>query len=153
MKKNLIGIVSFLLLLISPFAQAQTYNNAVGLEIDLGNGITLAGAQYKHFLSGNNAVNAQILFGGSNTLLGADYTFNQNIESVEGLSWYAGGGAQLAFAEGGTWFGLRPSIGLDYKLAGMPVVFHFGWKPWWNLSNESNLEMGRFSLGIQYVLN
>lgn len=59
------------------FSNAQTYNNAIGLGIDLGDGATLVGPQYKHFFNSDNAVNAQVLFGNHMTTIGVDYSYNQ----------------------------------------------------------------------------
>lgn len=137
-------------------AQAQ-YRTAIGLGIDLGDGKTLVGPQIKHFFDGTNAGNAQVLFGDNITTLGVDYSHNESFSGTNGLNWYVGVGPQLAFVDRGshgdkTYFAIRPAAGLEYKIPTAPIGLHFDWKPWWNLSNNSNFEAGRFTLGFKYIL-
>ena len=139
-------------------ANAQDYKNALGLVVDLGDGETLFGPQFKHSFDGRNAGNVQVMFGDGITTLGADYTYNETINGANGLNWFVGVGPQLSFVDGGrfddkTYFDIRPQVGLEYKIPSAPLAFHFDWKPWWNLSNDSNFEAGRFSLGFKYTLN
>lgn len=139
-------------------ANAQDYKNALGLVVDLGDGETLFGPQFKHSFDGRNAGNVQVMFGDGITTLGADYTYNESINGANGLNWFVGVGPQLSFIDGGrfddrTDFAIRPQVGLEYKIPSAPLAFHFDWKPWWNLSNESRFEAGRFSLGFKYTLN
>ena len=137
--------------------QAQNYNNALGLVVDLGDGETLFGPQYKHSFDGKNAGNVQVMFGDNITVLGADYTYNQRFSGTNGLGWYVGVGPQLSFIDrtygDKTYFAIRPQVGLEYKIPSAPLAMHFDWKPWWNLTNDSNFEAGRFSLGFKYVFN
>ena len=144
-------------------AQAR-YRTALGLGIDVGDGPSLVGPQIKHFFDGTNAGNAQVLFGDDVTVLGVDYSYNQTIAGTNGLNWYIGVGPQLAFVDNGgdwwyggrnnsrTFFALRPAAGLEYRIHSVPLAFHFDWKPWWNLTNNSNFEPARFSLGIKFAL-
>lgn len=137
---------------------AQNYKNALGVVVDLGDGETLVGPQFKHSFDGKNAGNIQVMFGDNITVLGADYTYNQPFSGTNGLGWYVGVGPQLSFVDGGkyedkTYVAIRPQAGLEYKIPSAPLAFHFDWKPWWNLTNESNFEAGRFSLGFKYTFN
>lgn len=133
--------------------KAQNYRTALGLVVDLGDGPTLFGPQVKHSFDGRNAGNAQVLFGDHTTTIGVDYSYNQQFSGANGLGWYVGVGPQLTFIDDvdGTWFAIRPAAGLEYKIPSAPIGFHFDWKPWWNLSNESNFEAGRFTLGFKYT--
>ncbi len=139
---------------------AQNYKNALGVVVDLGDGETLVGPQFKHSFDGKNAGNVQVMFGDHITVLGADYTYNQPISGTNGLGWYVGVGPQLSFVDYGnnydgdkTFFAIRPQAGLEYKIPGAPLAAHFDWKPWWNLTNDSNFEAGRFSLGFKFTFN
>lgn len=145
-------------------AQAR-YRTALGLGIDLGDGPTLVGPQVKHFFDGANAGNAQVLFGDDITVLGVDYSYNQAINGANGLTWYVGVGPQLAFIDRGRWwfghdgrddnetfFALRPTVGLEFTIPSAPLAFHFDWKPWWNLSNNSHFEPARFTLGFKFTI-
>ena len=160
--KNLIAsvVISFCLAFGAQQVNAQSYNNALGLGVDLGDGPTLVGPQYKHSFDGRNAGNAQVLFGDHITIVGVDYSYNQPFSGANGLWWYVGVGPQLAFYDNykdkdkdGTNFAIRPAAGIEYKIPTVPLGFHFDWKPSWNLSNKSNFEAGRFTLGFKYILN
>lgn len=158
-------LVASILTLGAQEVNAQSrYRTALGLGIDLGDGPTLVGPQIKHFFDGTNAGNAQVLFGDDVTVLGVDYSYNQAIRGTNGLSWYVGVGPQLAFVDNGRWwrdddwdddnetyFALRPAVGLEFKIPSAPLAFHFDWKPWWNLSNNSNFEPARFTLGFKFT--
>jgi len=141
-------------------AQAQArYKTALGLGVDVGDGPTLVGPQVKHFFDGQNAGNAQVLFADHATTLGVDYSYNQAIRGANGLNWYVGVGPQLTFVERSnywfsddrTYFAIRPAVGLEYTIPTAPLAFHFDWKPWWNLTNDSNFEPARFTLGFKFA--
>ena len=157
--KNLFSFAAIALVTVVGTANvnAQQYKNALGIAIDLGDGQTLVGPQYKHSFDGKNAGNVQVLFGDNVTTIGADYTYNQSIGGARGLGWYVGVGPQLSFVNGGnndkTFVAIRPQLGLEYKIPSAPLAMHFDWKPWWNLTNDSNFEAGRFSLGFKYTFN
>lgn len=168
MKKAFLPLLAISILMLTAHesnAQAR-YRTALGIGIDLGDGPTLVGPQIKHFFDGANAGNAQVLFGNDITVLGVDYSYNQAINGTNGLTWYVGIGPQLAFVDNGRWwygkddwdgnetfFALRPAVGLEFKIPSAPLAFHFDWKPWWNLSNYSNFEPARFTLGFKFTLN
>jgi len=157
MKKLFLSLVATLLLAVgSQQAQAQ-YRNALGLGIDFGNGQTLVGPQLKHFFSRNDAGNVQVLFADNYVLLGADYSYNAPIQGTNGLNWYVGIGPQLTFVDYGpkdkTFVAIRPALGLEFKIPSAPLALHFDWKPWWNLTDNSNFKAGRFTLGFKYTFN
>lgn len=134
-------------------AKAQTpYTTAIGLGIDLGDGRTFVGPQVKHSFGGHNAGNFQALFGGGATILGADYSYNKPIPGANGLTWYLGVGPQIGFSDNYTYFAIRPALGMEFKIPQAPLGLHFDWKPWWELSNDSNFEPARFSIGLKFVL-
>lgn len=157
MRKRLLPLLAFFLLVFLAQESKAQYRTALGLGIDLGDGQTLVGPQLKHFFSANDAGNVQVLFADNNVLLGADYSYNQAIRGASGLNWYIGVGPQLNFVDFGpvnkTFFAIRPALGLEYKVPSAPLAFHFDWKPWWNLTDESNFEASRFSIGFKYTFN
>ncbi|GGH13333.1 hypothetical protein FAZ19_08480 [Sphingobacterium alkalisoli] len=158
MKKVILSLFSASVLTLATFeANAQAYKTALGLAIDAGDGATLFGPQIKHSFDGTNAGNAQVLFGDHVTIIGADYSYNQPFRGTNGLGWYVGVGPQIAFVD--HWgdddhahFAVRPAAGLEYKIPTAPLAFHFDWKPWWNLSHESDFEPARFTLGFKFTL-
>lgn len=155
MKQSISLIITVLFLFGIQNVHAQAYKNALGIGIDLGNGSTLAGPQYKHSMDGKNALNAQVLFGDNLTAIGVDYSYNQPITGASGLWWYVGVGPQITFHDkvDKTYFAIRPALGIEYKIPTVPLGFHFDWKPWWNLSEHTDFEAGRFSLGFKFILN
>lgn len=157
MKKLFLYICAFFLLSLGSQQAHAQYRTALGLGIDLGDGTTFVGPQLKHFFSRNDAGNVQVLFADNNVLLGADYSYNAPIQGANGLNWYIGVGPQLNFVDLGptnkTFVAIRPALGLEYKIPAAPLAFHFDWKPWWNLTNDSNFEAGRFSIGFKYAFN
>jgi len=157
MKKLFFYFLAFFLFsLASQQAQAQ-YRTALGLGIDLGDGRTVVGPQLKHFFTRNDAGNVQVLFADNNVVLGADYSYNAPIQGARGLNWYIGVGPQLNFVDYGpgnkTFVAIRPALGLEFKVPTAPIAFHFDWKPWWNLTDHSNFEASRFSIGFKYAFN
>lgn len=131
--------------------QAQAYKTSLGVNIDLGEGPTYVGPQVKHFFNQNSAGSASVLFGGNNTALGFDYTYNQGIPGARGLNWFVGVGPHILFYKGGSSFALRPQVGLEFKIPAAPLAMSFDWKPWWQLSQNSNFEPARFSFGFKYT--
>ncbi|MVZ64534.1 hypothetical protein GQF61_01620 [Sphingobacterium sp. DK4209] len=154
MKKTLLSLAAAAALAFGANeAQAQTpYKTAIGLGIDLGDGPSLFGPQIKHSFGGANAGQAQVLFGDHFTVVGVDYSYNRPFAGTNGLGWYVGVGPQIAFANDDSAFAIRPAAGLEFKIPSAPLAMHFDWKPWWNLSDESNFEAGRFSLGFKFTL-
>ncbi|GHE32700.1 hypothetical protein [Sphingobacterium griseoflavum] len=162
MKKVFLSLLSATFLALgAQEAAAQTpYRTAIGIGIDVGDGPTLVGPQIKHSFGGANAGNAQVLFGDDIITLGVDYSYNQQISGTNGLGWYVGVGPQLTFVDDRRWFGdedqtyfaIRPAAGLEYKIPTAPIAFHFDWKPWWNLTNNSSFEPARFTLGFKFTI-
>lgn len=154
MKKVLLSLAAVAALTLSiNEVNAQTpYTTSLGLGIDLGDGRTFVGPQIKHNFGGHNAGNAQVLFGGGATILGADYSYNKSIPGARGLTWYLGVGPQVGFWNEETFFAIRPAAGLEFKVPQAPLAMHFDWKPWWELTNDSNFEPARFSIGLKFVL-
>ncbi|GAA4804620.1 hypothetical protein GCM10023231_37170 [Olivibacter ginsenosidimutans] len=158
MKKLFLYILTVFLFTVATQQVHAQYKTALGLGIDVGNGDTYVGPQLKHFFSRKDAGNVQVLFADHVVVLGADYSYNAPIQGARGLDWYVGVGPQLSFVDhpyGGdkTYVAIRPALGLEYKIPSAPLAFHFDWKPWWNLTNHSDFEGGRFSIGFKYTFN
>lgn len=161
MKKS---ILSLLLLVAIAFSStimnAQTYKSAIGARV----GYPLA-ASYKHFFTENIAGEAIGGFRGfvgySYFSLGALVQYHKDLGSVEGLRWYAGGGASayfwrynLIFTEASnTSFGISGCVGLDYKFADFPVNITFDWVPTIFINGyDSGFRATYGGLGVRYVL-
>ncbi|MBK7225013.1 MAG: hypothetical protein WAS56_01245 [Saprospiraceae bacterium] len=150
---------------------AQDYTTAVGLRAAWGYGLSA-----KHFISDNAAIE---LIGryrsySSSTILGKFsynylsitglYQMHKEIDAVDGLAWYWGGGASLGFYggdfkdinvddKGSTNIGICGNLGLDYKFANIPLNISADWIPTFLLSGYGNgfsSESG--GLAIRYTL-
>ena len=50
-------------------------------------------------------------------------------------------------------FALRPHLGLDFKVDGVPFVINFDWRPSVVLSDVGDNEVGAFGFGLQFAIN
>ncbi|MBU2994906.1 hypothetical protein KO500_00575 [Cellulophaga baltica] len=151
MKKLTLVIAFFAMGFMSINAQSN-YNTAVGLGLDFGSGFTFVGPSAKFFIAPESAIEGEILFESGVTALTGLYEYHGSIEGAEGLNWFAGGGASILFFSGDTELALRPTVGLEYKNATVPLVFSFDWRPFLGLGDLTT-EVGAFGLGIRYVIN
>lgn len=129
-------------------SNAQVYQAAAGLGLDFGDGETLVGFSGKYFFSQHHAAQGELLFGditGVNLL----YGFHGGFSGAGNLQWFAGGGLGILFGNGDSDVGLRPLVGLDYKLDDVPLGFSFDWRPY--ISFDQGSEAARFGLGIRYI--
>ncbi len=129
-------------------SRAQVYEAAAGLGLDFGDGETLVGFSGKYFFSDEHAAQAELLFGditGVNLL----YGYHGGFPGADTLQWFAGGGLGLLFGDGNSDVGLRPMVGLDYKIGDIPLGFTFDWRPY--ISFDEGSEAARFGIGIRYI--
>ncbi|MFT4203096.1 MAG: hypothetical protein QM610_04215 [Chitinophagaceae bacterium] len=135
--------------------RGASYQNAIGLFIDAGNGGTLVGPHFKHFFNSRDAGQIMVLFGNNWTRIGAEYSYNAPISGANGLKWNIGVGPQVGFYSNQgysqTDFFIRPMVGLEYKVPQVPIAFGFDWRPDWALTHGSNFEAGRFGIAFKYA--
>jgi len=157
MKKTAFSVAAAVALLFGAReAHAQTpYNSAAGLMFDSDGGSNV-GLHYKTFVNETTALQAQVSFRSNWFSLGADYQYEKAIPDADGLSWYAGGGLHLGFfsASGAssTLVGLRPQVGLEYKIPTVPLGVHLDYKPYIGISGGGGFDGGGFTFGVKYVL-
>ncbi|MDF1695095.1 MAG: hypothetical protein P1U56_04660 [Saprospiraceae bacterium] len=144
------------------FTQAQDYNSAVGLRFGYPLSVT-----YKTFLNETSAVEAwggfRSYFGFTQFRVNAGYLIHNELESVERLKWYYGGGAGLAFytfdssaVDGGMSVSISGYIGVEYTLEDTPVSFSVDWIPTFFIGGYSGIDSfgaGNGALSVRYVLN
>jgi hypothetical protein len=153
-----VTLAATLLLVITDSANAQSrkatsggsYNTALGLGLDFGDGSTLVGPSVKHFFSTHDVGKAEILFGDGLTNLSLYYQYHGNIPNASGLNWTLGLGGSLFFADNNTTFGFRPTAGLDYKIPNVPIQFEFDWRPLITVTDGSDFTPARFGFGFRY---
>jgi len=162
--------ILFLILFLSFFSEAQAqraYGSALGPR--LGYPLSLS---YKKFVSDANALEANIGFIGNRSgynwvSVSGAYLHHKvlDIEDIDNLNWYFGGGASVIFwnfassfgrsrSSGGTSFSVEGYIGLEYTFDDIPLNLSVDWRP----SLFFNSFFGGFggaygSLAARYVLN
>jgi hypothetical protein len=151
--RKIIILAGLALLFSAARINAQSsYQTALGLGIDFGDGATLVGPSVKHFFAPNHAGQAEILFGDRTTFITALYEYNKDFPNAKGLKWYLGIGPSIGLYKGGSSFYIRPVAGLDYKINDVPLDFAFDWRPALYLGdNGSDFNAARFGLGFRYA--
>lgn len=155
----------FSFMLITNSATAQEYRTAVGAR--LGYPLSLS---IKHFLNDNgHAVEAYVGTHGGGygrwVNLSASYQVHNllDIEGLEGLYWYYGGGASVFFwnfndpflddNNSAASFGIQGYLGLDYAFRGTPVNISVDWVPTVFINGYgSGFGAGYGNVGIRYIL-
>lgn len=138
-------------------AKAQTpFKSALGIVFDGSDGANV-GIQYKTALTGTSAAQFQAAFGDNWISLGGDWQYEKAIQGAEGLSWYAGVGAQLGFLtskhiDDKVFIGVRPQVGLEFKIPTLPLGLHLDYKPYLGLNNGSGFNGDGFTFGVKYIL-
>ncbi len=161
MKKRSVGLLfAFLMVAGASHVNAQksstgsSYNNAIGLGIDFGDGITLVGPSFKHFFTENTVGSAEVLFGDDLVGIFAYYQYHKDIDGADGLKWFAGGGPGFLISDDNSAFALRPMAGLDYKIGGAPISLSFDWRPLLGFySGDTDFEPARFGLGFRFTFD
>lgn len=145
-------------------AQVQNYNKAIGLR--LGNPLSVS---FKTFIMDDSALEVYAGLGGGYAggkyfNLGAMYQRHMDIEGVDGLAWFFGGGGSLQFwnydsgyAGGSLIVGVNGVIGLDYEFANAPLNLSIDWTPTILIGDlYAGLDLFRVGYGAlsaRYILN
>ena len=158
--KNLLFVFAFVLGTFG-ISHAQDYNSAVGLRLGYPLSVT-----YKTFLNETSAVEAyagfRSYFGYTEIRINAAYLIHNEIDSVDRLKWYYGGGAGVAFFSydsfflednGGVGLTLSGYVGLEYTLDGTPLSFSVDWAPTLYIGGTGGFGAGYGALSVRYVLN
>lgn len=152
--KKLLFVVAFAML-GSMAVKAQTnYRAALGLGIDLYDEATFFGATGKYFFSDNHVGQADFGFEDNATIVTILYSYHKEIVGARGLRWYAGAGPSIIFIKDfDNIFALRPHLGLDFKVNGVPFVVNFDWRPAIVLSETGDNAVGAFGFGLQFAFD
>lgn len=162
--KNLTKIVCMLALIgsMTTSADAQVFKSAIGARL----GYPLA-ISYKTFVSEYNAVEFYGGFRGFGSYgflsLNGAYQVHRDIDGIDNLQWYFGGGAYVNFwnynfnnTYARTSFGVQGYLGLQYTFPDVPLSLTFDWVPGFSLSSnlfDNNRFAGVYGgLGVRYVL-
>jgi hypothetical protein len=166
MKKIALLFSMVVFLGISSQSHAQAYDKAIGLRF----GYPLA-ASFKFFISEPAAIE---IYAGYRSYGGGDwkyfnvggmYQVHKPISSVDGLSWYYGGGVSIWFFSyadywnvlydnpSTTGFGINGALGLDYRFADAPINLSVDWLPTFRISGyDDGFGGDNGALSARYIL-
>lgn len=166
-------LLTVLLMMATTFSFAQytyafqrPYKTALGVRVGGTSGVSI-----KHFYSNSMAFEGLIgTFGNGFSLTGL-VEKHQNAFEVEGLNWYYGAGAHLAFYNGNQYYkvggrevhdrdyqdvavGINGIIGLEYTLPDdIPVAFSLDFKPFVEIDNDGDVGVAPdLALGIKFLI-
>jgi hypothetical protein len=160
MKKIIVTLLVVFTTGIFYTASAQlSYKTALGVRLSSSNAMVSNAISVKHFLNDKMAVEGLLSFGDP-LALGALIELHQPLSS-QGLTWYYGGGAYLAFMKTVNTntqktstdpnFGAQGVIGLDYKFNNIPLNISLDWKPELNIVTDINFEPAAIGLTARFT--
>jgi len=147
-----------LLFVVTNAQNGSDYSRALGVKAYPG------GISYKQFLSNKNntAIEGLGYFWTDGMRITALYEIHKSFEGVEGLSWYYGPGAHIGFWND-SWkkrypdrnasaaIGIDGVLGLDYKLADLPLNISVDWQPSFTITSYNYFEGTWGGIGIRYT--
>ncbi len=157
MKKTIIALLVISFALCAGDVRAQKsggsdYTTAAGIKF------YPFSASIKHFIKDDVALEGLGYFWTRGLRITGLYEIHKDLNIIDGLRWYFGGGAHIGFYSssygGGTGVGIDGVIGLDYKFEKAPVNLSVDWQPSFEFgSNDNNGFAGNWGgIGIRYVL-
>ncbi len=137
-------------------ANAQAYENAIGLRGGFHSGIT-----FKHFIDDNKALEAIVDSRWRGFEVVGLLEFQNEITDVEGISWYYGFGAHIGFyddkyvgwGESTSYMVIGPDgiLGIEYAIPSIPIAISLDWKPSFNLIGYSHFYGDEGAFSIRYT--
>lgn len=129
---------------------AQDYRFGVGIRLSnatptLNNSIT-----GKYFITERSAIEGIVSFGSRFGIGGLVEIYKPF--SVEGLSWFYGGGAYVGFEDGDTYLGPTGILGMDYKFANVPLNISLDWKPELDIIPDINFVPDAVALSVRFTI-
>jgi hypothetical protein len=157
MKKTIMLWAAMLAATTGLDAQRGMLDNAVGLRMGLGTGVS-----FQHFTSNRNAFEAIAYqrFGAANLTLLAQA--HEQMFDVRGLRYFYGAGAHVwvfnrnsvlqdnILRENSYALGLDAIVGIAYYLRSFPLQFSVDWKPGINLYGSHYIEWDSGGLSVRY---
>ena len=157
--KNLL-FTAICILGMSLSSYAQEYESAIGAR--LGSPLSLS---YKKFVSESNAIE---LYGGlgfgtgfSSFSANGAYLLHKPLDAADGLSWYYGAGAGIAFftfrstflgSSGGATVNAQGYLGLDYKVSDIPLNLSIDIVPTFGVTGFRNGLFFGGAVAARYIL-
>lgn len=153
-------ILFTLIICTASLAMAQnngsTYKTALGVKVYPG-AVTV-----KHFIKNNIALEGLGYISQDGFRLTGLYELHGDFTGVEGLKWYAGGGAHVGIwsddwrtryptRNNGVAIGVDGVLGIDYKIKGAPLNLSFDWQPSFNFVGYNYFEGGWGGIAIRFA--
>jgi hypothetical protein len=138
-------------ILINKTASAQDYRFALGVRLSNNVPTLSSSVTGKYFVTDKNAIEGLISFG-NRFGIGALLELHRPFSTVEGLSWFFGGGGYVGFEDSDTYLGPTGVIGLDYKFPAVPVNLSIDWKPELDILPSINFVPEAFSVSIRFTI-
>ncbi|WP_411273657.1 hypothetical protein [Daejeonella sp.] len=152
-KLLLLCLTAGLLLITQSSANAQSYENAIGVRIGSYNGVN-----FKTFLNTNKALDLNLSVRSNDDfkrfILTGLYEVHNPINGAPGLLWYYGGGGSIGSYkvknfESDVFLSADGVLGLDYKIDGIPLNLALDWRPRLELTPNTNFGTGDVGLAIR----
>jgi len=154
--KKILMTIAVVFCLVS-IGKAQSYTTGVGLRGGLSGGVTI-----KHFVSSNTAIEGIVSTRWKGLNLTGLYEIHAQAFDVRGLNWYYGFGGHIGFWNGkyASWanddksysvVGLDGILGLEYKIAEIPISLSADWKPMLNIFGHSGFWTDGGAISVKYV--
>jgi hypothetical protein len=138
-------------MLMDQSASAQDYRLALGVRLSNNIPTLSSSITGKYFVTDKNAIEGLVSFG-NRFGIGALLELHRPFSTVEGLSWFFGGGGYVGFEDSDTYLGPTGVLGLDYKFPAVPVNLSIDWKPELDILPAINFVPEAFSVSIRFVI-
>ena len=153
--KKVIWVFIVFIFLFSVKSFAQDYKTSLGIRLSSRGPAINNSVSFKHFLNSTAVIEALFTID-PKIAIGALYEIHKDIQSVEGLNWFYGGGAYIGFDSDKTnpsrsLAGAQGIVGLDYKFPYIPINLSLDWKPELNFIDNINFEPAAIGLSIRFV--
>jgi hypothetical protein len=157
MTKNFLAIALAISLSLTSYAQRGMLDNAIGVRVGLGSGVT-----YQHFFSDENVFEAIAYqrFGGVNVT--ALYEKHQQMFDIRGLKWFIGGGGhawlynqnsvlnEMRMIQNSYALGVDGILGMAFYMRSYPIQVTVDWKPGFNIKGSNYIEWDAGGMSIRY---
>lgn len=142
-------------LLVKSDANAQSYENAIGIRVGSYNGVN-----FKTFVNNNKALDFNLAVRSNDNfkrfMLTGLYEVHNPINGAPGLLWYYGGGASIGSYkvknyDGELFLSADGVLGLDYKFDEIPLNLAIDWRPRLALAPDTDFGTGDVGLAIRFT--
>lgn len=154
-KLLLLCLTAGFLLIANTNANAQNYENAIGVRLG-----SYKGLNYKTFLNSNKALDLNLSFRNNDDLnrfiFTGLYEVHNPIAGAPGLLWYYGGGGSIGSYkrrdfEDDLFLSADGVLGLDYKIDGAPLNLSIDWRPRLELTSNNDSRTDDVGLAIRFT--